>query len=286
MFARISKWLPVALALAGFTLSGLPRSAEAAVIPTIEVSIAVVDPTTGLLVAPITDVLGSGAGQTPPFSPNSSQVMTMVSGLGGVSSTAGQHTADNNYPDTGALGVNQYIESVVRNVTNGSTSPRTVYLVVSGSGFQPANGGTDKVAGLNVGGTFINSIGSSIQSQWFIDSSATGATSRSNITGAVGTAPTINLLGTQVGTTFNFTSTQTSDAFSGSQNNIPVNLTGPFGMTLVTTETLPAGAVLSNRTMSMQVSPAVPEPGIATMALCLIPVAAVGAWRRLRRKSD
>jgi hypothetical protein len=277
------KWLPALVVTAGIALLGLPRSAHA-VVPTERVTVVVTNPTTGNILA--TGTFDSGLhtgppGQTPPFSPNSTQITTGFTspGLAGVTSTGGQHTADNNYPDVTSPGIGQYLESIVNNVSNTNSSTVNVTLVVSANNFTPVTA-ADTLASVNVSGSFTSAAGSSITASWFEDN----GNRISSVTGTAGSAPVSSIFGTQTATPFSFTAPDNqTDSFSRFTPNIPVNFTNPFSMTLVIQETLTSGAVLTNRTQSQLAVPGVPEP--STMALAALGAMGFVGYGLRRRKA-
>jgi hypothetical protein len=220
------------------------------------------------------------AGLTPPFSADSTQIQTGFSNLGGVSMTSGQHTADNNYPaaTVGTLGLGQYLESIVNDLTNSNSTATTLTLVVSAKNYSPGVGSVDGLDNIDLSGSITNGLGSSVTAKWYEDN----GNGISTITGIVGSsAPVLTLAGSQVGSTFNYTAPDSFvDSFSTSQNNLPVNFTNPFSMTLVTTLNLSAGAIESNRTQAQLAEAAVPEPATTGLAAVLSACALLGFGRR------
>jgi hypothetical protein len=277
------KWLPALVVTAGIALLGLPRSAHA-VVPTERVTIVVTNPTTGNILA--TGTFDSGnhtgpPGQTPPFSPNSTQIVTGFSspGLAGVTSTGGQHTADNNYPDVTGPGVGQYLESIVNNVSNTNSSTVNVTLVVSANNFTPVTA-ADTIDSTNISGAFTSASGSTITASWFEDN----ANRISSITGTAGSAPVSSIFGSATGPSFTFTAPDNNtDAFSRFLTISPVSFTNPFSMTLVIQESLTSGAVLTNRTQSQLALPGVPEP--STMVLAALGAMGFVGYGLRRRKA-
>ena len=151
--------------------------------------------------------------------------------------------------------------------TNTTGATITGSVAVSATGFVPPV----VVASVSGSATYQQAVGSSTTLTWYNDP-----------TNQQGAETPADRPGIQLDT-FTFNVTQLTDAFGHSLNNIPVNDSGPFSMTLGTNFSLTAGATIVNRGQT-EIKPvqAVPEP--ATLALFGTGLSFLAARHRRRRQ--
>lgn len=284
MMLRIRNRSAAFIALAALAALGLARSAQATLKPTLQVTIAVIDPSTGLVTATSdsTPKTGPAATNTISFSPNSTEIDTAfvsVLALGGITASGGTHIADNNY----LQGLSQFLTSTVDTVQNTNGTKRLVDVVVSAKNFDAQGGGPDNPLNLNLSGFFsgTQAVGNGITATWYADQS----NGLSTVTGPVGSAPVLSLAGSQLDGTFSFTSTTGSTSWNHSTTvAYPGGLSTPFSMTLSFQLSLVPNGVMTNRSQALEALPS-PEPGTMAMALLAAPLLGLAYRRRRRAKA-